>query len=204
MKITRTICGLVAILVLAAGAANAAPPAACPDGVQATASKPLGEASTPTAKSCSVGTSHGFPIPDPKCTPGAVNPTVSLSVLQDPKFRTGCERDQASTAHQKAGTYSWYGIAHPAKNVGANQTCELDHLVSLELGGADTLDNLWPQCGPAGVTLNARYFKQKDQVENYLAAMVRAGKIELDAAQHGIATNWTQYLDDAKAWSKAK
>jgi hypothetical protein len=140
-------------------------------------------------------------VPDSKCTPGATNPTVSIAVLQDPRFRTGpCVRDGATTPSQKAATYSWYGLEHPANNRGASQVCELDHLVSLELGGADTLNNLWPQCGPDATTLNQRYFKQKDMVENYLAAQVRDGKIDLASAQRGISSNWPQYLADARAW----
>ena len=42
----------------------------------------------------------------------------------------------------KARTYVWYRLAQPSDNSGENQICELDHLVSLELGGADTLDNI--------------------------------------------------------------
>jgi hypothetical protein len=78
------------------------------------------------------------------------------------------------------------------------QTCELDHLISLELGGADTLDNIWPQCGPPGRVLRERFFKQKDIVENYLAKQVRDGVMDLNQAQQGIATDWTQYIDDAR------
>ncbi len=47
----------------------------------------------------------------------------------------------------------------------------------LEMGGADTIENIWPQCGPVGGTLRQRYFKQKDVVENYLTARVKAGSI---------------------------
>jgi hypothetical protein len=75
----------------------------------------------------------------------------------------------------------------------------LDHLVSLELGGADTLDNIWPQCGPDEVSLSERYFKLKDTVENYLARQVKNGQMELAAAQQGIATDWTQFLSDAQS-----
>ena len=39
---------------------------------------------------------------------------------------------------------------------------------------ADTLDNIWPQCGPDAVTMNERFFKQKDCVETYLGFQVRA------------------------------
>jgi hypothetical protein len=30
------------------------------------------------------------------------------------------------------------------------------------------LDNIWPECGPAGVTLAQRWFKKKDAVENFV------------------------------------
>jgi hypothetical protein len=92
-------------------------------------------------------------------------------------------RDQATSAAKKKNTYAWYAIKKPAINRGRRQVCELDHLVSLELGGADTLDNIWPQCRPSRVALYRRYFKQKDAVENYLAAQVRAGAIDLHDAQ---------------------
>jgi hypothetical protein len=32
-------------------------------------------------------------------------------------------------------------------------------------------------------------------VENYLAAQVKSGQIDLNEAQMGIASDWTQYLD---------
>jgi hypothetical protein len=63
---------------------------------------------------------------------------------------------------------------------------------------ASSLDNIWPQCGPPGVPLAQRYFKQKDIVENYLAWRVRHGEMNLGQAQRGIATDWTQYLAVAK------
>ncbi len=44
----------------------------------------------------------------------------------------------------------------PDEQLGASQTCELDHVVPLEIGGADTLDNIWPQCGPKNVVLAKR------------------------------------------------
>jgi hypothetical protein len=152
---------------------------------------------------------NGFAVPDPACTPGAVNPTLTLTALKDPAFRTDCVRNQAtpesrssseehSSKHFKTDTYGWYGVPKPTDNEGKNQTCELDHFISLELGGADTLDNIWPQCGPADVTLDNRFFKEKDTVENYLAWMVKHGEMELDEAQKGIAADWTQYLDKAR------
>jgi hypothetical protein len=75
-----------------------------------------------------------------------------------------------------------------------NQTCELDHLVPLELGGADGLGNIWPECGAPNVDIRDRYFKIKDRVEYYLTAEVKAGKMPLAEAQRRIASDWTQFL----------
>jgi len=119
-------------------------------------------------------------------------------VLRNPHFRTSCVRGHATSEEQKKKRYIAYGIPHPGHNTGVTQTCELDHLVSLELGGADTLDNIWPQCGPPGVALVHRFFREKDTVENYLAKQVREGVMNLKEVQQGIAADWTQYLADAK------
>jgi len=69
-------------------------------------------------------------------------------------------------------------MTNPQHNSGRNQVCELDHLVPLELGGADGMGNIWPQCGPDDMTLKNRYFKIKDRVENYLADEVKAERLQ--------------------------
>jgi hypothetical protein len=175
----------------------------CPVSLSTQASSAFGMPGGQQPNGCKTGLSNGFPLPDPNCTPGAENPTVTLDVLRNSAFRTACLRNCATTEQQKHVTYGWYGLTSPPNNTGNNQTCELDHLVPLELGGADTLDNIWPQCGPNGVSLNQRYFKQKDMVENYLAAQVKAGAIDLETARHQIATDWTPLLADAKQYCAA-
>lgn len=161
---------------------------------------PLAAITTPTVNACKAGMRDGLAVPDPKCTPGAINPTLTLAILKDPRFRTCCVRDGVESEEAKQIVYKWYGIAQPTDNVGEHQVCELDHLVSLELGGADSLDNIWPQCGADSATLMERYFKQKDFVEDYLATQVRNGSMTLEAAQHGIASDWTQYVTTARAY----
>jgi hypothetical protein len=151
----------------------------------------------PPPHGCATRTSNGLPVPDPNCTPGAVDPTVTIAVLRDRRFTTRCVRDGATNAEEKATTYAWYNLPLPSNKSGANQICELDHLIPLELGGADTLDNIWPQCGPSGVALPQRFFKEKDTVENFLAMQVKQGQMDLGAAQRGIATDWTQFLGEA-------
>lgn len=177
--------------------AKAAPAICAKFHIDPEASDAIREVVLPPTETCRPKMKNGLPIPDPKCSPGAINPTVTLKVLKAKGFTTKCVRDLASSAHEKQQTYVWYKIKKPAHNSGKSQTCELDHIVSLELGGADTLDNLWPQCGPSKVALNRRYFKRKDAVENFLAREVRAGRMNLAEAQKGIAEDWTQYLKAA-------
>jgi hypothetical protein len=185
---------LTALCLIAAHAAVAA----CAAGVDPKASTALSEVTS--TSNCKLTSSHGYPLPNPACTPGAINPTVDLAVLQGGEFKTSCDRNVATSAIKKQSTYATYNIKKPANNTGLTQSCELDHLVSLELGGADTLDNIWPQCGPGSVKLAKRYFKIKDSVENYLAAQVKAGAISLKDAQQGISTDWTQYIAKSKAY----
>ena len=166
--------------------------------VDGRASVPLRTVSLPPQQTCTTQINSGFPVPDPNCTPGAINPTLTIEVLRDRSFTTRCIRDAATQEVEKATTYEWYNMPHPSNNSGEGQICELDHLISLELGGADTLDNIWPQCGPSGVALPQRFFKEKDTVENFLAMQVREGRMDLSEAQKGIATDWTQFLNQAR------
>lgn len=158
----------------------------------------------PAHNSCAVQMRNGYPVPDARCTPGGVNPSVTPDVLRDPSWRTRTVRNCATSEARKHVAYHWYQIEKPRLNSNQNQVCELDHLVPLELGGADGLGNIWPQCGPDAVTLNQRYFKKKDHVENYLAEEVRVGRMPLDLAQKRIALDWTQYLDEAEKWCAAR
>ena len=62
---------------------------------------------------------------------------------------------------------------------------EVDHLISLELGGSNDGTNLWPQsyCG----TNNAH---DKDKLENELHRRVCKGQMQLIDAQMCIKTDW--------------
>lgn len=63
---------------------------------------------------------------------------------------------------------------------------EVDHLISLELGGSNDISNLWPQSYTT-VPWNARV---KDKLENKLHRMVCNGDIILDKAQEMISNDW--------------
>ena len=62
---------------------------------------------------------------------------------------------------------------------------EVDYLITPDLGGADSIRNLWPQ--PYSTRWNARV---KDRLEQRLHDLVCAGKVDLPTAQHEIATDW--------------
>jgi hypothetical protein len=80
----------------------------------------------------------------------------------------------------KNQAYKEYGIYHHTTG-----QYEVDHLVSLELGGSNDISNLWPEAASPKPG-----FHEKDQVENYLHDQVCSGKIALRTAQAEIATNW--------------
>jgi esterase/lipase superfamily enzyme len=163
------------------------------DNVDPGANHPLARVSLPPKDTCSVGVVNGYPVPDPACTPGAINPTVTLDLLRGSLFRAACSVNSRVSDRDRAVTFNWYHLALPA--TGDNQTCELDYLIPLELGGADSLENIWPLCGPKGAPQAQLYFKEKILVNNYLLAQVNSGSISLDEAQREVATNWAQYLD---------
>jgi len=75
-----------------------------------------------------------------------------------------------------------YDVAYPAYGTPQSEKTELDHLVSLELGGSNDATNLWPESPPTP--------NPKDKVENALHAAVCDGRITLAAAQNAIASDW--------------
>jgi hypothetical protein len=62
---------------------------------------------------------------------------------------------------------------------------QLDHLISLSIGGSNSEENLWVQFAPE--------YKEKDKLENYLHKNVCNGKINITYAQQRIANNWWEY-----------
>jgi hypothetical protein len=95
------------------------------------------------------------------------------------------------TTAEKDAVYAEYGIASRAPG-----QYEVDHLISLELGGSNDIANLWPE--PADPRPG---FHEKDRVENALHDRVCAGSISLADAQRQIATNWLALWNQGVAGS---
>jgi hypothetical protein len=124
-------------------------------------------------------------LPDPACTPGAVM-TTDLRVVCHESTRV--RRHVDPVVHREA--YQEYGYVFPQ----APGRFEVDHLIPLELGGDNTIENLWPQ--PASP---APGFREKDQVEDYLHEQVCFGRMPLGQAQRAIATDWISIWEHALA-----
>jgi hypothetical protein len=121
----------------------------------------------------------GQPLPDPACTPGAIDPAVTQSNIKS----TICTPGYTATVRPPAAeTGKWKKESEADYGAGGSKD-EYDHLVSLELGGTNATSNLWPEPGSVP--------NPKDAVENRLHKEVCDGQMTLAAAQAAIASDWT-------------
>lgn len=129
-------------------------------------------------------------LPDPTCTPGALNPDVTPSTIGTTICvggYSGSIRPSSSFTNKlKAKQMIAYG------RDGSLADYEEDHMINLSLGGSPTSPkNLWPQArnGTAGTTAG-----DKDAVEFKLYRAVCAGKAGLREAQKALVSDWTTAL----------
>ncbi|MDQ6830586.1 MAG: HNH endonuclease [Gemmatimonadota bacterium] len=116
-------------------------------------------------------------LPDRRRTPGAVLDVTAKDICV-PGYTKKVRNVPATVKKQ---VYESYGIrTHP------RGAFEVDHLISLELGGSNAVANLWPESYRTS-PWNA---KVKDALENKLHRMVCANEIDLPAAQRAIAVDW--------------
>jgi len=129
-------------------------------------------------------------LPDPACTPGSVDPAVTQANIGSTICRSGYTKQvrppAGETGRFKAAGLKEYGLRK-------SSSTEFDHLVSLELGGANAVSNLWPQPNRKGATGTTN---PKDRVEGRLKAAVCARKLPLAMAQEAIVRNWVTALYD--------
>ena len=118
-------------------------------------------------------------LPNPKLTPGKANPALTKAVICAASFRTGKYRSVPESVKHKVCAEYGHGKGCP------DGRFEIDHLISLELGGSNDIRNLWPQ--PYLPRPGAR---EKDVVESALHREVCAGRISLQNAQRAIVKDW--------------
>ena len=141
----------------------------------------------PAPGSCHYTYAGADPLPDPHCTPGAINPQVTQGNIGSTICRSGyttiIRPPESVTGDEKVASAAAYGYT------GSLHTAEYDHLISLELGG-DPNDpaNLWVEPNDRPSTTST--YNSKDSLENKLKSLVCSGQISLATAQLAIATNW--------------
>src|SRR5689334_4242338 len=111
------------------------------------------------------GHARAADVPDPDKTPGVVRTDISDSRICQVKWGLDARHVTASMKNQVFQSYGFTGNDDPkCKQDARGRHCEIDHLISRELGGADDVRNLWPQ--PYGTSpWNAQL---KDKLENRL------------------------------------
>lgn len=130
-------------------------------------------------------------LPDPKCTPGAINKVVTQKTIKTTicvKGWTATIRPPFSvTEPEKFASMRAYGDSTAKGEAGKY---EFDHLIPLELGGApNDIRNLWPEPHATSFV--------KDGFENSLHARVcsapgSSGHVTLAQARRYMRTDWTR------------
>lgn len=121
-------------------------------------------------------------LPDPDCTPGAYYPLATKRVI----CRTGYSATVRHVPENiKGKVYAEYGISHHTEG-----EYEIDHLVPLEVGGSNSLANLFaePAAPPPG-------FHEKDRLEDAIRAGVCDRGDDLRLRQRQVARDWVSLFD---------
>lgn len=116
-------------------------------------------------------------VPDPTLTPGVVDPAGTVKNICTPGY-TATVRDVPQSLKKKV--FKEYGVDP------SSDKFEVDHLISLELGGSNDIKNLWPE----SYTTKPFNARTKDALENRLHSLVCAGKMNLSDAQSMVAKDW--------------
>jgi hypothetical protein len=131
-------------------------------------------------------------LPNPRLTPGAIDPSVTPHNLQttvcDKGYTATVRPDKRLTNQLKREQMRLYGYAN------ANpQHYEEDHLIPLNIGGNPSdAHNLWPQ-----PRYGAWSADQKNDLEFVAYKLVCSGQLDLKEAQQRIAHNW---IEAYQAW----
>jgi hypothetical protein len=120
--------------------------------------------------------------PDRRCSPGAYYSGLGRATICSSSFRTSAVRNVPVS--EKHAVEAEYGLT--PKSYG--RTLEIDHIVSLELGGSNDIANLYPEEG--AFADGAPGFHIKDKLENRAHAVVCTGAMTLASVRRGIARDW--------------
>jgi len=112
-------------------------------------------------------------LPNPKLTPGRV--------AKRDKDRGGV------TLKMEQKVFARYRLPWTRRN-----EFKIDHLIPVELGGADTINNLWPQ------SLRTKPYgaDRKELLTEVLLTRIRASQITVAQAQEQISRDWIDTFID--------
>ncbi len=139
--------------------------------------------------------------PDRKLTPGVV-----AMVTQEEVLRMGYTVDARHVSDRtkwevlmryKLATGDYHTINQPQLSALLRQY-EIDHFISLELGGANDIRNLWPEPYMVEVKGEKLGARQKDVVETGLHRMMAKGILTLPQVQAIIRKDWVRAYHEMK------
>jgi hypothetical protein len=131
------------------------------------------------ANSAYAGEPPAIASPDPSLTPGAIRTTDTAEICS-----TGTSQFRHGDRARSDLIFARYHIAREDR-----MAYTLDHLIPLEIGGADVVENLWPQ--PRRSLAGEWDDERKDQLEHQLHALVCSGQLDVVVAQKAISEDWT-------------
>jgi hypothetical protein len=122
----------------------------------------------------------------------ATNAQAQEALLPNPKLTPGriAERDKdrgGVTLAMEKKVFSRYRLPWPRR-----AEFKLDHLVPVELGGADTIDNLWPQ----SVRTKPYGADRKELLTEVFLERIARKQITLEQAQELIRKDWIDAFVD--------
>lgn len=125
-------------------------------------------------------------LPNLQITPGVSRAGLSQAKICAIKWGKDARHVTPAMKKQVFGLYGYSGNDDPRCVPAGNRRCEIDHLISRELGGADDVRNLWPQAYGTSPWNAVR----KDRLENRLHKEMCAGNITLQEARDMLVNDW--------------
>lgn len=135
-------------------------------------------------------------LPDKTLSPGVINPEATKEIICVKGYTSGLDKHGNKVRNVSEATknevFKRYKLNKNASHF------EIDHIISLELGGKNDISNLYPESYDTK-PYNAH---TKDRLENVLHKKVCNEEITLQEAQKAISTNWIdaykKYIGDIK------
>jgi hypothetical protein len=112
-------------------------------------------------------------LPNPKLTPGRI--------AERTKDRGGV------TAKMEQKVFARYRVPWSRR-----AEFKVDHLIPIELGGADTIDNLWPQ----SLRMKPYGADRKELLAELFLERIRSGRMTIAQAQEEIRRDWIDAFVD--------